>query len=126
MKLRSGWVFLALSALTGALAAGATAGGCQSSGQSTGSTGSGGTGGETSMGNTMSTASMSGSGGASASTGTGANQGCTSMMDASIDDITTGKVGVMTPVSLKGVVAMSQKWLVSHSKSSGSCLWGVY
>jgi hypothetical protein len=35
-------------------------------------------------------------------------------------------VGPKVPVTVTGVVVMSQKFLVSQSKSTGSCLWGVY
>ncbi|KYF73339.1 hypothetical protein [Sorangium cellulosum] len=45
---------------------------------------------------------------------------------ATIEEITTGVVGEGVDVEAKGVVAMSRKWLVSKSKSSGSCLWGVF
>ncbi|MGK3995283.1 hypothetical protein [Sorangium sp. So ce1024] len=43
-----------------------------------------------------------------------------------IEEITTGAVGEGVDVEVKGVVAMSRKWLVSKSRSSGSCLWGVF
>ncbi|WP_437817898.1 hypothetical protein [Sorangium sp. So ce1078] len=43
-----------------------------------------------------------------------------------IQDITTGEVGDGNDVEVQGVVAMSRKWLVSSSKRSGSCLWGVF
>jgi len=46
-------------------------------------------------------------------------------MDATITDVTTKKVGSGIDVTLKGVVAMSQKFLVSKG-GSGSCLWGVF
>lgn len=46
-------------------------------------------------------------------------------VEATIADITSGTVAAQTDVELKGVVAMSQKFLVSKS-SSGSCLWGVF
>mgnify|MGYP001466706428 FL=1 len=42
-----------------------------------------------------------------------------------MQQITTGAVGPGVKVSVNGVVAMSQKWLVSKS-STGSCLWGVF
>jgi hypothetical protein len=35
-------------------------------------------------------------------------------------------VGPKTNVMVKGVVAMSQKFLVSKSNNTGSCLWGVF
>ncbi|WP_437309833.1 hypothetical protein [Sorangium sp. So ce388] len=43
-----------------------------------------------------------------------------------LEEITTGVVGEGVDVEVKSVVAMSRKWLVSKSKSSGSCLWGVF
>ncbi|MGK3964776.1 hypothetical protein WMF38_11465 [Sorangium sp. So ce118] len=43
-----------------------------------------------------------------------------------IEEITTGTVGEGVDVEVKGVVAMSRKWLVSKSKRTGSCLWGVF
>jgi hypothetical protein len=43
---------------------------------------------------------------------------------ATITEITTGKIGPAIPVTVKGVVAMSQKFLVSKG-GSGSCLWGI-
>ncbi len=46
--------------------------------------------------------------------------------DQTIADLTTGAVGVDQKVTLRGVVAMSQLFLVSKSKNTGSCLWGVF
>jgi hypothetical protein len=46
--------------------------------------------------------------------------------DATIADLTTDAVGVDQKVTLRGVVAMSQLFLVSKSKNTGSCLWGVF
>ncbi|XXX80519.1 hypothetical protein WMF30_17295 [Sorangium sp. So ce134] len=43
-----------------------------------------------------------------------------------IQDITMGVAGDGVDVEVQGVVAMSRKWLVSKSKRSGSCLWGVF
>jgi hypothetical protein len=45
---------------------------------------------------------------------------------AQVSDITTGAFGPGSKVSLTGVVAMSQKFLVSKSKSTNNCLWGVF
>ena len=50
--------------------------------------------------------------------------GATPAQAATITDITTNKVGPAIEVKLTGVVAMSQKFLVSKG-SSGSCLWGI-
>lgn len=45
--------------------------------------------------------------------------------DATIDGITTGQFGAGSKVGLKGVVAMSHKFLASKSQT-GNCLWGVF
>jgi hypothetical protein len=47
-------------------------------------------------------------------------------MLATVNDITTSKVGLKVAVEVKGALAMSHKFLVSHSKTSNSCLWGVF
>jgi hypothetical protein len=47
-------------------------------------------------------------------------------MMATVKDITTGNIGPKIAVELKGVVAMSPIFLVSQSKTSMSCLWGVF
>lgn len=46
--------------------------------------------------------------------------------DAAIGDLTTNVIGLDQVVTLKDVVVMSQKFLVSKSTNTGSCLWGVY
>jgi hypothetical protein len=46
--------------------------------------------------------------------------------ETTVQEITTGAVGQGAKVSVNGVVAMSHKWLVSHSKTSHNCLWGVF
>jgi hypothetical protein len=65
----------------------------------------------------------------SSSSGTGASEGGAAAL-VTIEQITnpmaTGYVGPSTPVQVQGVVATSIKVLVSHSKTSGSCLWGVF
>ncbi len=66
--------------------------------------------------------SSSSSSSSSSSTGTGGPIG----QAATVVDVTTGKVGPGVAITLTGVVAMSRKFLVSQSKSSGSCLWGVF
>ena len=131
-------MFLGMSAITGMLAVWSSLAGCQSdTTSSSGDTTSGGggkpsstsTGENTGGGNTTSTASSM------TTTTTGSSQG-SSMgsskgtggappMAATITDVTTKKVGLGIDVTLKGVVAMSQKFLVSKG-SSGSCLWGVF
>lgn len=47
-------------------------------------------------------------------------------VEASIADLTTNAIGLDQRVVLKDVVVMSQKFLVSASKTTGTCLWGVY
>jgi len=59
------------------------------------------------------------------SVGGGTNVGCEGP-DATIEEITTGVTGVDQKVTLRDVVVMSQKFLVSKSKNTGSCLWGVF
>lgn len=46
--------------------------------------------------------------------------------EATVQEVTTGAFGQGSKVSVNGVVAMSHKWLVSHSKTSHNCLWGVF
>ncbi|MFO0755535.1 MAG: hypothetical protein U0359_03540 [Byssovorax sp.] len=127
-------MFVGAGLLTGTLALGSSMAGCQSNSTSTSSssttTGSGGSSSTTSTsgtgGNTGS-GGMTGSGGNTGSggdtTGTGGNAGPT---DATIQDVTTNKVGPGLKVKLTGVVAMTQKFLVSKGSQSGSCLWGVF
>jgi hypothetical protein len=98
------------------------------------STGTGGAGGTTSSetgtstGTKMSTSStMSGTTtgtgtGTGTSTGTGGQLGCDGP-EHTVQDVTAGTVIPGTKVTLKGVVAMSEKFLVSGSTS---CLWGVF
>ncbi len=57
--------------------------------------------------------------------GVGGIAGCEGP-EATVADITTGQFGLGSKVSVNGVVAMSHKWLVSHSKSTDNCLWGVF
>jgi hypothetical protein len=118
MVRRGGFVFLGAGALSGAIAVWST--GCQG-GSATTTSGSGGEGGSgsTTTSGTMSTTSAGGGTSTSTSTGSG---GAT---DAKISDISTGKVGKVE-VKLTGVVAMSKKLLISQSKTSGNCLWGVF
>jgi hypothetical protein len=70
-----------------------------------------------------------GGGVAATTTGTG-NQVDGGAIEVSIAQITdpmsTGHVGPKTPVKVAGAVAMSIKFLVAKSSSSGSCLWGVF
>jgi hypothetical protein len=103
-----------------------TSAGGGGTGAAGGSTNSGGT---TSMGGTT-----AGGGGATGGTtggggGTGGvpNSACEmDVTDATVYQITDGTIGEKVKVRLDGVIAMSNKFLVSHSKNSGSCLWGVF
>ena len=70
-----------------------------------------------------------GTGSATKATGTGSNgtgQGGGAVCDGevhTVQEVSSGTVGKGTHVSLKGVVAMSHKFLVSGSTH---CLWGVF
>jgi hypothetical protein len=46
--------------------------------------------------------------------------------EATIAQLTTNEIGLDQQVTLKDVVVMSQKFLVSASRNTGNCLWGVY
>jgi hypothetical protein len=75
-----------------------------------------------------------GEGAGNATTTTGQNMGGSGGGDiagcegpeATVQEVTTGVFGQGSKVSMNGVVAMSHKWLVSHSKTSHNCLWGVF
>jgi hypothetical protein len=69
----------------------------------------------------MTTTGSTTSTGSTSSTGTGGVVGT----PTTITDVTTNKIGPGIDVKLTGVVAMSQKFLVSKG-GSGSCLWGVF
>jgi hypothetical protein len=111
MKTSSTLVFLGTTAVTAALTLGSAVQGCRSS-----TTGVGG-----SVTAATSGSTTSGSGGSSAEGG---------IQTVTIQQITNpnapGHVGGSTPVQVNGVVAMTSKFLVSHSSSSNSCLWGVF
>jgi hypothetical protein len=51
-------------------------------------------------------------------------------MDATIDQVAKGMnnggLGTGIKVKVSGAIAMSHKFLVSQSKTTGSCLWGVF
>jgi hypothetical protein len=88
-----------------------------------------------------SSSSEGGSGGSSGTEGSGASSsagganaggegqggiaGCEGP-EATVQGITGGDFGPGSKVALTGVVAMSQKFLVSKSKSTNNCLWGVF
>jgi hypothetical protein len=109
-------LFLGTGGLTVSLFIGSSMSGCRSSESS----GTGGTGASAAT-TTATTTSGTTTGMGGTSSGTGGTP-----MTASISDITTGKIGLKIAVSLQGVVAMSPKFLVSKSKTTGSCLWGAF
>lgn len=45
---------------------------------------------------------------------------------ATVYDVTKGNIGVGIKVRLDGVIAMSERLLISYSNSNKFCLWGVY
>ncbi len=100
---------------------GADGGGAAGAGTSAG--GAGGTGGR-GMG------ASGGTGGSGAGT-TGSQDPCSEgATEVSVYQITNekadGHVGADAKVSIKGVIAMSGKQLISHSKTNMDCLWGVF
>jgi hypothetical protein len=124
-------MFLGTGLLTGSVAIASTMAGCQSNTTSSSTTTSSGGGSSTTSGtggNTTGTGgNATGTGGNT--TGTGGDTtgtGGTMVEETTIKDITTNKVGPGLKVKLSGVVAMSQKFLVSKGSASGSCLWGVF
>jgi hypothetical protein len=113
MKTSSKMVFLATTALTGALVAGSSLQGCRSSDTGPSGTGAG-------AGTTTTTASTGGM-------GTGGNVVAATVVTIQqiVDPTAPGHVGSAVPVQIQGAVVMSPKFLVSKS-SSGNCLWGVF
>lgn len=93
--------------------------GCQSNSSTTGA----GTGGATSS--HTSSASMSDTSTTSSTGGSGGQMVTCDGMDAKVTDLNDGTIGPNLKVKLTGVVAMSQKFLVTKS-SSDSCIWGVF
>ncbi len=87
--------------------------GCRSGGSDSSGGAGGGSGGSTSK--STGTGSSSGGAGGGAVVCEGA--------DHTIQEVTSGTVGPGTHATLRGVVAMSRKWLVSGSTH---CLWGVF
>ena len=130
--------FLGMSVATGMLAVWSSLAGCQGSTSSTSgdTSNSGGEGGAGGAGVTSSTGDMGGSSSVSSassmtttsttSTGSSTSTGGPMGLPATIVDVTTGKIGPGVAIQLTDVVAMSRKFLVSQSKTSGSCLWGVF
>lgn len=47
-------------------------------------------------------------------------------VEATVYGVTKGEVGEGVKVSLKRLIATSPKFVVSRSKSTGSCLWGLF
>jgi len=128
--------------------------GCRAEGSTTSaSSGEGGSIGEGGSGASTTTSSTNVGGGSSTTTGTGGSgqggqggsgtgtggMGTGGMggggpscagKEVSVEQIVNkaapGAVGKGTPVTVKGVVATSKKFLVSQSSTSGSCLYGVF
>ena len=125
--------FLATSSITLALVA-ASGSGCQSNSSGGGGTGTGGVTNtnptDTSTTNnttTTDTDTDTGTGGTTGTTTTPTTgTGGSGPQVVTIQDITTNVVGPKVAVTVKGVVAMSHKFLVSQSKSTNSCLWGIF
>jgi hypothetical protein len=115
-------LFLSTGGLTASLVVGSSMSGCRSS-ESAG-TGATGTGASTTTSTTGTQATTTTGTQATTTTGTGGSGGAP--MAATISDITTGMIGAKVKVELQGVVAMSPKFLVSKSSTTGSCLWGVF
>jgi hypothetical protein len=111
MKTSSTMVFVSTTALTGALVLGGSLQGCRSETLT-----SGGAGGATSA-----------TSGATTSTGVGEGGPAEVVtIQQIVDPTAAGHVGPSTAVKVVGAVAMSIKFLVSHSKTTNACLWGVF
>lgn len=123
MVRRNGLIFLGMGLLTGALVVGSGTAGCQS--DTTTSSGPGGSGGSGASSSTTNSGGSTG-GGTPTSSSSSSGTGGTMAQVVTIEDVTTNKVGPQIPVKLEGVVAMSQKFLVSKGSQSGSCLWGIF
>jgi hypothetical protein len=129
MAIRSGFGFLG-AFLVASLGVAALAVGCQSSTPSggSGSTVGGGSGG----GGTTTTGGSSGGAGqggnvSAGGEGQGGSQPGTCEGEVhTVQDIASGTIGAGVHVQLKGVVAMTPKFLVSQSSKTGSCLWGFF
>ena len=128
MNRRSAMVFLGMSTLSGSLVVGSSIEGCQpTAGGTTTAAGGGGGGSPTSTSTGTTSSGHTGSGGGPSSTGAGGSVPAVVVTIQQITDATaTGHVGAKTAVEVDGVVVMSHKFLVSASKTTGSCLWGVF
>ena len=138
MSLRHQWFVLGASAAC-VLGLAASAVGCRADSTSTsGSNGTGGDGATTASSSSSgsSTGGAGGVGGAGGSAGAGgapaaggaggaACAGDTVTLEQVTNQAAPGAVGKGTPVTVKGVVATTRKFLVSQS-NSGNCLWGVF
>jgi hypothetical protein len=113
---------LALASLAGTLTL-TLALGCQSSSK-TSTSGSG----NASQGGNGGAGGAGGGAGGQVTGGGGAGGGLNTCVgiDATVQDIASGVIGPGVDVEVTGAVAMSQKFLVSKSSSTGSCLWGVF
>ncbi len=120
---RTGWITLFMPLAAAALLLSTSVSGCQgddddsvkNTGTATGTnTGTGSGGGNTGT-NT----------GTGTDTSTGGSSTCgTNAVTKTVQEINQGSVGLDVEVKLEGVIAMSQKFLVSGSDTS--CLWGVF
>lgn len=127
MKSHLGWYTLGAGILCAGLTAGS--GACRADGDTpNATTGGPGAGGSATtgvnVGGATSGVNVGGAGGA------GGGAGGSTCGDGAevftIEDVTTDQVGPGVDVKLVGVVAMTRKVLINHSKSSGSCLWGIF
>lgn len=137
MAIRSGFGFLG-AIVVASLSVAVIAVGCQSNSTSSGTPGGGGDGGGsgTTTGTNTGTNTGSGNGGAGqggtgnqgggSNTGGGGQTGACDGEEHTVQDIASGVIGAGVHVKLTGVVAMSQKFLVSQSSKTGSCLWGFF
>lgn len=127
MKSQIGWYTLGAGILCAGLTAGS--GACRADGDTPNATTTGpGTGGGATTGvNAGGATSGVNVGGAGGAGGGAGGSTCGDGAEVfTIQDVTTDQVGPGVDVKLVGVVAMSKKFLVNYSKSSGSCLWGVF
>jgi hypothetical protein len=108
----------------------------QGQGGSAGTTSAGGSAGTTTQGGSAGTSSTNGTAGTSTNGTAGSQTGGSSGSSGGATDCTGKEATVFsandmgtalnTKIVLKGVVATSQKFLVSQSKTSGACIWGVF
>ncbi|MEB2321814.1 MAG: hypothetical protein OZ921_04825 [Sorangiineae bacterium] len=116
---------------TGGAAGGTSTGGAAggtSTGGAAGGTSTGGAAGGTSTGGAAGGTSTGGAAGGTSTGGAGGSDGGVTCagQTATVVQVTNGTIGADQNVELTGVVATSQKFLASQSKSTGSCLWAVF